>query len=190
MGGRKQGDLELKKGLYIIGEGLTEQYYFTHLKHIKKYNWHVKPRFFGKTDIAQIDKTVKKLLLGGVSTVCVFDADVSARNEKENEKLEKFKREYENEECVLICDSLPSIEFWFLLHFVRTSKHFRNSSAVENELKRFLTNYSKSKNYLENRSWVEELTQKLNEAIENAKSIDSQSQSSYSNIYKLLEKEL
>lgn len=187
MKGRKQGNLELKKGIFIVGEGLTEQYYFAHLKHINKYNWHVKPRFFGKTDIAQIDKTVKNLLMGGVTAVCVFDADVSKRNQIENKKLEQFKKEYEKEDCVIICDSLPSIEFWFFLHFVKTNRHFANSSAVEKELKNFLKNYDKTKKYLENSSWVEELAKKLNDAINNAKSLDIRDGSSYSNIYKLLD---
>lgn len=86
MGGRRKRNLDLKGSVFVIGEGITEQYYFTHLKHLRKYKCVVKPRFFGKTSIDEIEKSVKKLLPGGVSVICVFDADVSERNatEKKN----------------------------------------------------------------------------------------------------------
>jgi hypothetical protein len=34
MGGRKQKIREPKSGIYIVGEGITEQYYFSHIKKI------------------------------------------------------------------------------------------------------------------------------------------------------------
>ncbi len=184
MGGRKRRNINQKKGIFIIGEGLTEQYYFTHLKKINNYKCIVKPRFFGKTDISQIEKAVKKLLLGDVMVICVFDADVSKRNAAENEKLKKFKKQYNNEKCIIICDSLPSIEFWFLLHFVKTNKYFANSSAVENELKKHLKGYCKTQKYLQNTKWVENLSLKLNTALNNVEALDFNEEISYSNIYK------
>ena len=187
MGGRRQRGLELKGDIFIIGEGITEQYYFTHLKHLKKYKCVVRPRFFGKTDIVQIKKSVEKLLHGGVSVICVFDADVSNRNLAEKEKLNQFRRKYQKNSGVLICDSLPSIEFWFLLHFIKTSKHFQNSKAVERELKKFITDYSKTDNYLRNIRWVEQLVEKSETACDNAKSIEQVDGCSYSNIFKAIE---
>ena len=188
MGGRKQSNLELKKGTFIVGEGLTEQYYFSHIKQINNCNWKVEPRFFGKTDITQIEKTVKKLILGEVTVVCIFDADVSKRNQAEKKKLTAFKNKYKNSSCVIICDSFPSIEFWFLLHFVKTNKYFANSSLVEKELKNYLKGYSKTHKFLQNPEWVDELTKHTQTAIANAKSIDIDEGSvSYSNIYKAFE---
>ena len=34
MGGRKQKMRKPKPGIYIVGEGITEQYYFAHIKKI------------------------------------------------------------------------------------------------------------------------------------------------------------
>ena len=188
MGGRKQSNLELKKGTFIVGEGLTEQYYFSHIKQINNCNWKVESRFFGKTDITQIEKTVKKLILGEVTVVCIFDADVSKRNQAEKKKLTAFKNKYKNSSRVIICDSFPSIEFWFLLHFVKTNKYFANSSLVEKELKNYLKGYSKTHKFLQNPEWVDELTKHTQTAIANAKSIDIDEGSvSYSNIYKAFE---
>ncbi len=187
MGGRRKRNLDLRGSVFIIGEGLTEQYYFAHLKHLKKYNCIVKPRFFGKTSIDEIEKSVKKLLLGGVIVTCVFDADVSERDISEKEKFIQFKKKYQRNKNVIICDSLPSIEFWFLLHFVKTNKHFPNSKTVERELKKFITDYSKTKNYLKNTRWVEQLVGKLETACDNAKSIEQIPDCSYSNVFKAIE---
>lgn len=188
MGGRRRRKLNLRGDVYVIGEGITEQYYFTHLKYLKKYKCVVKPRFFGKADITQIDKTVEKLLLGGVNVICVFDADVSERNATEKEKLKQFRQKYQENSDVLICDSLPSIEFWFLLHYIKTNKHFSNSKAVMKELNKFISDYVKTENYLINNQWVEQLKERLDKACRNAKSLEKCEGGSYSNIYKAIDK--
>jgi hypothetical protein len=192
MGGRKNKKLDLRNGIFIVGEGITEQYYFAHLKQLRKYSCSVKPRFFGKTSIDEISRTVSKLLMGGVSVICIFDADVSARDAVENEKLNKFKKKYQKNDLVTICDTLPSIEFWFLLHFVKTNKQFVNAKSLENELKKYLPNYDKTEKYLKNKTWVEQFMDQLNFACINAKAIDQTQSCSYSNIFKaidLLEKQ-
>lgn len=176
-----------KKTIFIIGEGLTEQYYFLHLKRIKNYQCTVRPRFFGKTDITQIEKVVQKLLMGGVTVICVFDADVSTRNEVENKKLSKFKNAYKKDDCVIICDSLPCIEFWFLIHFVQTNKSFNNSKSLEKDLKKYISDYEKTKKYLENPKWVELLVANQQNAMVNVKLINVQEGGSYSNIDKAIE---
>lgn len=188
MGGRRKKRLNLRDGVFIVGEGITEQYYFSHLKQLKKYRCVVKPRFFGKTDIAQIEKTVERLLQGYVTVICVFDADVSQRNIVEKTKLEKFKRKYSKNETVIICDSLPSIELWFLLHYIKINQRFPNYRMVIRELKKYIPNYDKTEKYLGNSKWVENLVGKLNIAVINAKSKNLEIGESYSNIYKAIEK--
>lgn len=192
MGGRKNKKLELRNSIFIVGEGITEKYYFEHLKKLRKYSCTVKPRFFDKTGIDEISRTVNKLLMGGVSVICIFDADVAARDRVENEKLNKFKKKYQKNDLVTICDTLPSIEFWFLLHFVKTNKQFVNAKSLENELKKYLPNYDKTEKYLKNKTWVEQFMDQLNFACINAKAIDQTQGCSYSNIFKaidLLEKQ-
>ena len=188
MGGRRKKNLILREGIFIIGEGLTEQYYFHHLKQIKKYNCIVKPRFFGNTNITQIEKTVENLLQGYVTVICVFDADVSKRNEVERRKFEKFKRKYTNTKRVIICDTLPSIEYWFLLHFLDTNKSFTSSRKVLQELKKYIPNYEKTEKFLEKSKWIKEFVNKLEVACKNAKKDIPGSGNSYSNIYKAIAK--
>lgn len=173
MGGRRQNKLELRGNVYIVGEGITEQYYFSHLKFLQKYSYVVKPRFFGKTSISEIEKSVVKLLLGGVSVICFFDADVSARDAVEKENLNKFRRKYANNRQVILCDSFPSIEFWFLLHFLKTTRNFQSADEVLTALKRYIPDFSKDCSFLKNVKWVEDLCQddKLTIALSHASEI-------------------
>jgi hypothetical protein len=157
MGGRRQNKIELRGNTYIVGEGITEQYYFAHLKQLRKYNCVIKPRFFGKTSISEIEKSVHKLLLGGVQVICVFDADVSVRDEAENKKLEQFRKRYGRNKNVILCESFPSIEFWFLLHYLKTTRNFQNAAEALKELKKYLPEFSKETSFLEKQKWVEEL---------------------------------
>ena len=198
MGTAKKQHRKLKEEIFIIGEGITEQYYFSHLKFLKQYKCVVKPRFFGKTSLDEIDKTAQKLLSGGVTVVCVFDTDVSERDEVEKEKLKNFIRKYKNDRDIIICDSLPSIEYWFLLHFVKINKSFKDAKEVIKELKQAASkneksmannrnpfkNYEKTKKYLENSGWVKFLIQNQSKAFEYAKSLGQKEGHSYTNIYK------
>ncbi|MFO7789767.1 MAG: RloB family protein, partial [Bacteroidales bacterium] len=103
---------------FVVGEGETEKYYFKHLKELRNYGIKVQPRFFNKKNsIQQIAKKTKNLMEADVMVLCVFDADVAQRNAKEKSELLKFKRKYKDNKNVIICDSLPAIEFWFLLHY-------------------------------------------------------------------------
>lgn len=42
----------------MIGAGITEQWYFTHLKNLLRCRIRVRPRFFGQEDIYQIGCSV------------------------------------------------------------------------------------------------------------------------------------
>lgn len=93
---------------------------------------------------------------------------------------------YKNNENVIICDSLPSIEFWFLLHFLKTNKYFASYSAIRNELRKYILGYDKTEKYLMQDKWVKVLVDKQDVAVGNAKS-SKPNEGSYSNIYKAIE---
>ena len=59
-----------------------------------------------------------------------------------------LKKKYENNPNVILCDSLQSIEYWFLLHFEDTCRHFQDSAATERALKQYLPTYDKTRNTL------------------------------------------
>jgi len=169
----------------LIGEGLTEQFYFRHIRSIFNFRFVIKPYYFGVTSLREMDIKITEVLSGGGIAVCVFDADVAGRNETERKKLNNLFRKYGNKPSVFFCHSLPSVEYWFLLHFRNTNRAFRDADDAENELAEFITNYEKSARFLEDEKWVKSLCNdgKLNAAIERAGNFGETGQS-YSNIYK------
>ncbi len=174
--------------IVIIGEGLTEQYYFSHLRSLYNFNYTIKPYFFGTTSLKDIDRKAREVITGGGVAVCVFDSDVSERNENEKKKLEQLRKKYEKEKNIIFCDSLPSIEFWFLLHYCNTNRHFKDSKSVEKGLRKFIVQYEKKKVFLEKEKWVVDLCaeEKMELAQQRAK-LFSKEKGSYSNIYKVFE---
>lgn len=103
----------------------------------------VRPRFFGQEDIFQLTKKVESVIQDGGVAIAVFDADVASWDEKERKKLDAFRKKYGKNENVIICDSLPSIEYWFLLHFADIHRLFPTSQPVCKELEKFIDGYDK-----------------------------------------------
>lgn len=188
MGGRKQKIREPQSGIYIIGEGITEQFYFAHLKRILGFHCIIKPRFFGNTSISEMRKKIEELIQGDVFVICIFDTDVSSHNDVEKRKLEQLQNKYKNNRNLLFCDSFPSIEFWFLLHYIDTNRHFSNAAEAEKALKKYLLEYEKTKEFLEKEKWVRDLCEngKLELAINRAKRC-LKDEGSYSNVYEAFE---
>lgn len=169
----------------VIGESLTEQFYFKHIRSIFEYRYVLKPYFFGTTSLNEMERKIIEVVEGNGIAVCVFDVDVSVRNKAGQEKLKRLLHKYKKKPNVIFCQSMPSIEFWFLIHYQNTNRHFSNAAAVEGELKKHLENYEKTGHFLERDHWVRELCSdgKLVNAIERAKNFGGQGDS-WSNIYK------
>lgn len=172
-------------GITIIGEGLTERYYFTHLKRLKGYRYTCKPRNFTEQSIEDIQKQVERVLADRGVAVCVFDADVARAKPAEKAKLDAMRKKYANRENVVICDSMPSIEFWFLIHFLNTNKYFASSRDVVQVLRRHISNFDKHDSFLSKEKWVAELLvdNRLETAMQRAESFGTNGES-HSNIYK------
>lgn len=49
----------------IIGAGITEQWYFTHLRNLLDLRIKIRPRFFGTEDIKQLDKKISQVVNEG-----------------------------------------------------------------------------------------------------------------------------
>ncbi len=98
-----------------------------------------------------------------------------------------MKALYAKAERVFICDSMPSIEFWFLIHYMNTSKYFKDSDAVIKVLRKFIPNYEKNGSFLEKQDWVAEMSSdaRQSEACKRAALLGPQDES-YSEIYKAI----
>lgn len=184
---RRIKERELKNPIItIIGEGATERYYFTHLKRLRGYNYVCKPRNFTEQTFDEMQKQIDRVLADNGIAVCVFDADVTRTRPAEKIKYDDMCRKYANNPSVILCDSMPSIEFWFLLHYLNTNRYFATSDDVIIMLRRFIPDFSKHQSFLSKEIWVSELIKgnKLNTAVANSILIGSFGES-YTNIYKL-----
>lgn len=170
----------------IIGEGATERFYFTHLKRLNGYNYVCKPRNFAEQNIDDIQRQVERVLADDGIAVCVFDVDVTRIHKADKVKFDAMRQRYANNPSVIICESMPSIELWFLLHYLNTNRYFATSDDVISAIHRYLPNFSKQQSYLSKENWVATLLadNKLTTAINNATAIGEEGES-YSNLYKL-----
>lgn len=169
----------------VIGEGLTEQYYFQHIRSIYEYRYVLKPYYFGTTSLKEMERKIMEVVEGNGIAVCIFDVDVASRNVVEQKKLNRLLHKFARKPNVIFCESMPSIEFWFLIHYQNTNRHFNDATAVETELRKFLDGYEKTTRFLERDRWVKELCrdEKLITAIERGRILGANGQS-WSNIYK------
>lgn len=169
----------------LIGEGITEQFYFRHIRSLFNLRYVIKPYYFGITSLGKIDLRIAEVVSGGGIAICIFDLDVAHHDETERKKLNSLFRKYGNKKNVIFCTSLPSIEYWFYLHFKNTNRSFQHSSEVEHELQMYITRYEKTTSFLENAKWVSDLChdKKLEIAIDRARNFGEEGQS-YSNVYK------
>ena len=61
----------------VIGEGLTERWYFNHLRSVKGFKYDCKPRFFSEQSYSEMEKLIDSVVGQGGFAVCVCDADVT-----------------------------------------------------------------------------------------------------------------
>ena len=173
----------------IIGEGATERYYFTHLKRLRGYNYVCKLRNFMEQTFDEMQKQIERVLADNGIAVCVFDADVTRTRSAEKAKFEDMRRKYADNPAVILCDSMPSIEFWFLLHYLNTNRYFATSDDVIDVLHRYMPNFSKHQSFLSKEAWVSELLadNRLDTAIANANTTIGIEGESYSRLPELFE---
>lgn len=95
-----------KPSVTIIGEGITEQFYFTHIRTILGYHFTIKPYYFSVTSLVEIDKKIAESIRDGGFAIAVFDADVANRNDVENKEVGFHTQEiFQEKECPIMRQS-------------------------------------------------------------------------------------
>lgn len=59
----------------------------------------------------------------------------------------KYRTKLKKHTNVVVIVNNPCLEFWFLLHYEKTSKHFNTCSEAEKQLKKYLPNYEKTQKF-------------------------------------------
>ncbi len=169
--GRREKQVRYRFSFAVLGEGITEQWYLTHLKNLNGYNYSLRPKLFQDIGIEKAEGIIDELVSGGCdSIVFLTDYDTIVAQDKKD-TFNKLIAKYKNNDTILICNSMPSIEYWFLLHFIHTTREFANCDQVIRDLKKYIKNYSKSTTYLKTDRWFNILMKKggLEKAKANAK---------------------
>lgn len=213
-GTREMGELY---PFVISGGSNTERYYFTHINDKTDFKFNIRPRYFGDESnyTEAFPKRIQEVLKGNhdAKIFCVFDWDAVYGNDTRLKNHKAFTEQFSAEimrGIVTLCPSMPSIEYWFLLHFVDYTGLMKSYGSTANRLAPYLKpcfpdptkplkKLLKTEKYLKESAWVEILCSegKLAKAIERAEKnikaaveagkLDEQS---YSYVYKVFEKSL
>lgn len=195
----------------ISGGTNTERYYFTHINDTTEYKFNIRPKYFADESnyTEAFPKRIKEILNANTDPkiFCVFDWDtiygIDAKIKKHEDFEKQFRTEIDNGN-VVICPSMPSIEYWFLLHFEDKTDLLKDYRAISNILAPYikpcfadptknLKKLLKQEKYLQDSTWVKNLCSdgKLDAAIEraedNIKSAEEAGElknQSYSYVYK------
>lgn len=208
-GTREMGELY---PFVISGGENTERYYFMHINDITEYKFNLRPEYFCDESnyTESFPKRINEILESNndAKIFCVFDWDTIYSNKTRQEKHKAFKRNFKDEiseGTVSLCPSMPSIEYWFLLHFINHTDLLKNYSKLSQVLSKYIKNcfanpsihlkkLLKKEEHLKDPTWVKNLCKdgKLELAIERAeenikKAIESNclDKQSYSYVYKI-----
>jgi hypothetical protein len=180
------------KRIAIVGDGQTEKIYFDKLKEVEGLrNVSLKPdlpKSIGSYK-GVFDKADSLYTEGYDEVYCLIDMDKVLSDNTLAKYLTDKKRI--EKKGIIVFENNPCIEFWFLLHYVRTTKPFANCESVEKELQKYLPNYAKNQQYLVQSNIYKTLKPNLLNAFENGKWIEenqikNEHNSSKSEVYKLI----
>lgn len=171
----------------FVVEGETEVWYLQMLKQHEQQDRNlrinIKPEIPQKKKIKDQYKLVHELARSEydkVFWIVSLDVIVKETHEAPKEKLpplaefielrERLYREFDN---VRVIVNNPCLEFWFLLHFVKTNGYYRNYNEVLTELRGHLRGYDKTRKYFmrPGKDIYTRLKPYLKEAIENAEEL-------------------
>ena len=195
----------------ISGGTNTERWYFVHINDITDYKFNIIPKYFGdESSYTEVfPKRIKGILEKNIDAkvYCIFDWDTIFNNDDNLKKHKAFENEIQadiDNGKVILCPSMPSIEYWFLLHFqnytelIKTNgnaigilaQHIKTWFSSDKKLSKIL----KSEKYIKSPHWVENLCadgklelaiQRAENNINTAKENNDLDNQSYTYVYKL-----
>lgn len=142
----------------LVVDGETEIWYLQMLKRNERdIRVSIKPEIPNKKSVEEQYNLVCDLSNKEFTKVFwIIDLDTVIKEENEAPKGKKsplkifdeyrihLSKNYPN---VVVIVNNPCIEFWFLLHFEKTSKYFNTCSGAETQLKKHLKDYEKTQKF-------------------------------------------
>lgn len=181
---RKRSKIKVKGAntFAFVVDGDTEVWYLQMLKrNERELNINIEPKLPSKKSISEQFEMVIDLAKDYTKVLWIVDYDVIAKETRESRKgnetseqlFIKLKEKAEKLENVIVIVNNPCIEFWFLLHFEKTTKLFTDCNSAEKQLKKHITDYEKTRKYFtkQDNDIYLKLRSKLSDAIENSKKL-------------------
>ncbi len=181
---RRKNKVESRLAVAVLGEGITEREYFKSLKKHKKLSFKFKPEIPKHSDINNIVNKAKDLSLAYDIVFCIIDLDRILANKKEKNLYYRLKAQ--NKQIKFI-EHNPCFEIWLLLHFEYSSREYLSCNQLINHLKKYISDYQKSENYLEKKDLYFYLQDKLTIAYTHALRLRKESYQSKCDMHKLIE---
>ena len=135
----------------IVGEGETEWFYFSNMRQNEKFSFKVAPDLPKHSDYKSIIQTARNKRDEGYDLVfCVFDLDRIITNDTEKKGYNLEKSKTNANKGIEFIETMPCIELWFLLHFLKTysSKVYLDYNQVKIPLWNYIPNYEKTAKFL------------------------------------------
>ena len=173
---------QTQQAFAVVVDGETEYWYLEMLKRNEpNILFDITPKILQKKNIDQQYKSVTELSEEEYDKVFwIVDLDVLLKEEREKKNntssLQKFLNYWQQllkQEKVVVIVNNPCLEYWFLLHFEKTTKIFTTCIDVEKEVSRHLKGYQKTQKFFKksNNDIYKQLKPHLKTAISNASAL-------------------
>ena len=168
-----------KQAFAVVVDGQTEYWYLQMLKHNEpNILFDITPKILQKKNIDQQYELVTTLSEEEYDKVFwIVDLDVLLKEEREKKNnpspLQKFLsywQQLSKQNKVVVIVNNPCLEYWFLLHFRKTTKIFTACADAEREVSQYLKGYEKTEKFFKknNNDIYKQLKPHLKTAKENA----------------------
>lgn len=133
----------LKRTTLILGEGITEFFFFNSLRDDYPALKNVKPGYPKHTSVEELELEIKKAIRDYNRVFCIIDMDNKQEGEERNKYL-KLKNTYHNKlfrddnlgtDCtVRFVETDRCTELFFLYYFTYTTKKYQSYKALTDDL--------------------------------------------------------
>ena len=176
---RKGRNIPTKQSFAIVVDGETEYWYLQMLKHNKpNIPFKIKPQILQKKNIKQQYELVTDLSEEEYDKVFwIVDLDVLLKQHRQKNSslssLQQFLNYWQqlsNQEKIVVIVNNPCLEYWFLLHFQKTTKVFTTCAGAEKQVSQHLKGYEKTEKFFRksNNDIYKQLKPYLQTAVSNA----------------------
>jgi len=182
MARRRKRKIQGGKTYAFVVDGQTEVWYLQMLKrNERELKIDIKPELPNKKSLEEQYRLVEERAQDYTKVFWIVDYDVIRREsimakkgtESSEQLFIKLRNKAQKVDNVVVIVNDPCLEFWFLLHYKKTSRLFTECSAAEKQLVKYLEDYEKTEKYFtkQGQDIYLKLKGRLGKAVEHAEDL-------------------